>query len=121
MFKAIKDNKIIAINEQNRFPCLVLDFVEEDTEHTVDDYEQFNGEYMLKSDIPAPSVEEQKEKRAQAYQIEVDPITSHIQRERDEDEPDEDKIAALKAERAEKVAEIKARYPYPEEAGDGQD
>ena len=121
MFKAIKDSKIIAINDTEIKGGLQYDEIMEDTEHTVDDYEQYQGEYLLKSDIPAPSVEEQKEKRAQAYQIEVDPITAHIQRERDEAEPDEDKIAALIAERAEKVAEIKARYPYPEEAGDGQD
>jgi hypothetical protein len=120
MFKAIKDNKIIAICEDNYFPCLVHDTVEEDTEHTVSDYEQYQGEYLLKKDIPAPSEEEQKEKRAQAYLLEVDPITAHIQRERDEAEPDEQRIAELLEERAEKVAEIKERYPYPEsEANNG--
>ena len=69
-----------------------------------------------------PTLKEQKVKRAQAYLLEVDPITAHIQRERDEAEPDEEKIAALIAERAAKVEEIKARYPYPEEseAGDGE-
>ena len=49
MFKAIKDNKIIAINETGDFPCLVHDSVEEDTEHTVNDYLQVNGEYVLVS------------------------------------------------------------------------
>lgn len=115
MFKAIKDDKIIAINETGYFPCLVHDNVEEDTEHTVSDYEQYEGEYLLKEDVPAPTVEEQKEKRAQAYLTEVDPITAHIQRERDEAEPDEDKIAALIEERNQKVQEIKERYPYPED------
>lgn len=57
-----------------------------------------------------------KELRAIAYQQEVDPITSHIQRLRDEEEPDEEKIAELIEERTEKVDEIKERYPYPEEA-----
>ena len=70
---------------------------------------------MLKSDIPAPTMEEQKQNRAAAYQQEVDPITAHIQRERDEVEPDEEKIAELLQERAEKVQEIKERYPYPVE------
>lgn len=116
MFKAIKDYKIIAINDTEIKGGLVFDEMIEDTEHTVDDYEQYNGEYLLKSEIPAPTLEEQKAKRAQAYLLEVDPITAHIQRERDEEEPDEEKIAALIAERAEKVAEIKARYPYPEES-----
>lgn len=123
MFKAIKDEKIIAICETDYFPLMDIDSSEEDTEHTVDDYEQYNGEYLLKEDIPAPTIEEQKEKRAQAYLTEVDPITAHIQRERDEEEPDEEKIAALIAERSAKVEEIKARYPYPEESevGDGKD
>ena len=49
MFKAIKDNKIIAINETGEFPCLVHDSVEEDTEHTIFDYMQVNGEYVLTS------------------------------------------------------------------------
>ena len=49
MFKAIKDNKIIAINETGVFPCLVHDSIEEDTEHTVSDYMQVNGEYVLTS------------------------------------------------------------------------
>ena len=116
MFKAIKDNKIIAINETGEFPLLNCDIVEEDTEHSVSDYEQYKGEYLLKEDIPAPTIEEQKEKRAEAYLLEVDPITAHIQRERDEEIPDKEKISALIAERAEKVAEIKERYPYPEES-----
>ena len=120
MFKAIKDEKIIAICEENYFPCLVCDTIEEDTEHTVDDYEQYNSEYLLKEDIPAPTLEEQKEKRAQAYLLEIDPITAHIQRLRDEAEPNEQRIAELIAERDTKVAEIKERYPYPEsEAEDG--
>lgn len=53
MFKAIKDNKIIAINETGDFPCLVHDSVEEDTEHTVSDYLQVNGEYVLTSSAEA--------------------------------------------------------------------
>ncbi len=115
MFKAIQNNKIIAINETGLFPLMIYDSVEEDTEHTVSDYEQYNGEYLLKSDIPAPSMEEQKEKRAQTYLLEVDPITAHIQRLRDDEEPDEQRIAELIEERAEKVAEIKERFPYPED------
>lgn len=115
MFKALKDDKIIAINEIGDFNCLIYDVIEEDTEHSISDYEQYNGEFLLKSDIPAPTKEEQKERRAQAYLIEIDPITAHIQRERDEEFPDEEKISALIAERAEKVAEIKEKYTYPDE------
>lgn len=58
MFKAIKDNKIIAINETGEFPCLVHDSVEEDTEHSVEDYIQVNGEYVLTSS--AEAIEQKK-------------------------------------------------------------
>ena len=70
-----------------------------------------------------PTYDEQKQNRAVAYQQEVDPITAHIQRLRDDEEPDEQRIAELIQERAEKVAEIKKQYPYPEESegGDGKD
>lgn len=60
-----------------------------------------------------PTEEEQRENRARAYQQEVDPITSHIQRLRDE-EGTEDEVAELINERSLKVEEIKQRYPYPE-------
>lgn len=112
MFKAIKNNKIIAINDEEIKGGLVFDEMIEDTGHSVSDYEHYNGEFLLKSEIPAPTLDEQKAKRAQAYLLEVDPITAHIQRERDEEVPDEDKIAELIQERAEKVQEIKERYPY---------
>lgn len=59
MFKAIKDNKIIAINETGDFPCLVRDSVEEDAGHTVSDYLQVNGEYVLISS--AEAIEQRKE------------------------------------------------------------
>ena len=116
MWKFIQDNKIKEVREEDTFNrAFYVGEFEEDTEHTVDDYEQYNGEFLLKSDIPAPTMEEQEAKRAQAYLLEVDPITAHIQRERDEAEPDEEKIAALIEERNQKVQEIKERYPYPEE------
>ena len=47
MFKAIKDNKIIAINESGKFPCLVHDSVEEDTEHQLSDYIHCDGQFVL--------------------------------------------------------------------------
>ena len=59
MFKAIKDNKIIAINDSGKFPCLVHDSVEEDMEHSVSDYLQVNGEYVLTSS--AEAIEQRKE------------------------------------------------------------
>ena len=47
MFKAIKDNKIIAINETGDFPCMVYDSVEEDTEHQLSDYVHCDGQFVL--------------------------------------------------------------------------
>ena len=124
MFKAIKDKKIIAINNSGDFPCLICDETLEDKEHNIEDYEQYDGEFLLKSEIPAPSDEEIRELRAQAYLIEVDPITAHIQRLRDTDQitPEiEAEITALIIERDTKVAEIKAQYPYNEVKEDDTD
>ena len=47
MFKALKDDKIIAINDSGEFPCLVYDKVEEDTEHQLSDYVQCDGQFVL--------------------------------------------------------------------------
>lgn len=63
---------------------------------------------------PAPTHDDIKQMRAEAYRNEVDPITSHIQRLRDDD-PESEEIAELIAERTAKVAEIKTRFPYPDE------
>lgn len=115
MFKAIKDNKIIAISDtDNEFLCLVKDSVESDPEHTTADYDQYNGEYLLKSEIPLPTNEEQSEKRKQAYIAETDPIQIHIDRLKDKEQTPEiiAEIEALRAERDEKIAAIKEKYPY---------
>lgn len=75
MFKAIKDGKIVAINEVDYFPCLVRDSVEQDTEHTVYDYEQVEGQFILKGEIPAEIQNERIRAERQArYEAESDPI-----------------------------------------------
>ena len=112
MYKAIKDDKIIAISDtDSEFFCLVKDEVVEDTEHTVADYDEYNGECLLLANIPVPTQEEQSKRRAQAYLVEIDPITAHIQRLRDE-EPENEKIIELLAERKDKISKIKEKYPY---------
>ena len=58
MFKAIKYNKIIAINDSGEFPCLVYDKVEEDAEHTVQDYVHCDGEFVLTNS--AEAIEQKK-------------------------------------------------------------
>ena len=59
MFKAIKDDKIIAINETGEFPCLVHDSIEEDTEHQLSDYIHYDGQFVLTSSDEA--IEQRKE------------------------------------------------------------
>lgn len=64
MFKALKDDKIIAINDSGEFPCLVYDSVEEDTEHQISDYVHCDGEFVLTTSDPA--IEQYKaQKRAE--------------------------------------------------------
>lgn len=135
MFKAIKDNKIIAIAEKKEviihkedgdviqeitgeelFPCLVFDEVVEDTEHTIDEYTHYEDEFILITDVPAPTHEEVSETRKQLYIQQADPITAHIQRLYDEEQTGEviAEIEALKTERATIVEKIKSENPYPE-------
>ena len=69
----------------------------------------------IQPDPYIPTDEEQRQARANAYAQEVDPITAHIQRLKDQDPIPEGEIADLVAERETKVAEIKERFPYSEE------
>ena len=59
MFKALKDNKIIAINESGDFPCMVYDSVEEDTEHQLSDYAHCDGQFVLT--VSDEAIEQRKE------------------------------------------------------------
>lgn len=76
MYKALKDGKIIAIsNTDGTFPCLVFDEVEGDLDHTCEDYEQVNGEYILKQEVPIDYQNEQiRQQRQQRYVEESDPL-----------------------------------------------
>ena len=48
MFMVIKDNKIVGVSENE--PVLLDNYeVQEDTEHSISDYLQVNGEYVLTS------------------------------------------------------------------------
>ena len=80
----------------------------------------YTGDWYLAGYAPAkpePTKEEQQKAREEAYKAEVDPITCHIQRLGDEEQTPEviAEIASLVEERKAKVAEIKARFPYPVE------
>ena len=59
MFKAIKNGKIICINETGEFPLMNYDSLEEDTEHQVDDYVHCDGQFVLTSSDEA--IEQRKE------------------------------------------------------------
>lgn len=59
MFKALKDNKIIAVNETGKFPCLVYDSIEEDAEHQVSDYIHCDGQFVLT--VSDEAIEQRKE------------------------------------------------------------
>jgi len=73
--------------------------------------------WVIEKPTPEPekTYEEIKQMRAVAYVQEVDPLTAHIQRLRDESPVDEAKIAELTAKRRETVERIKAKFPYPSE------
>ena len=80
----------------------------------------YNGKLYLESEcpeIPAPTEEEQRQKRAEAYRLEKDPLTCQITSLRDEEQTPEviEEINELLQKRAEVVKEIQDRYPYPTE------
>lgn len=75
MYKALKDNKIIAINNTGIFDLLDCDSIEQDTNHTLDDYEKYEGEYILKQDVPVDYQNEQiRQQRQERYVVESDPL-----------------------------------------------
>ncbi|MBQ0113374.1 MAG: hypothetical protein KBT03_09615 [Bacteroidales bacterium] len=79
MYKALKDEKIIAINDTDNFPCLVCDEVVEDTEHTVEDYIHCDGEFVLTTDEKAIALDNKtKVAEARKYLQETDYIWNVI-------------------------------------------
>lgn len=116
MYKAMKDNKIIAISDtDSEFPCLVKDEVVEDTEHVADDYGQYNGEFLLKSEIPGPTHEEIDALRIEYRHEHIDDRTIARMRKTANGtwtEEDEQEYLALDAE---VTAYIEEHYPYPVE------
>ena len=59
MFKAIKDSKIIAINDSGEFPLMNYESLEEDTEHQVSDYVHCDGQFVLT--VSDEAIEQRKE------------------------------------------------------------
>lgn len=117
MYKAIKDNKIIAINETDKFPCLIYDKLVEDTEHTIDDYgiyyyNEISAEYLLKSEIPNPTHDEQKAKRKAAYEDKIDELHSRKLRHEVLGDWTEEDEAEYKAQVIQLSKEIEEEFPY---------
>jgi len=76
MYKAKNGEKIIAISDtDSEFKCLVKTGVELDETHTCEDYEQYNGEYILKQEVPVEYQNEQiRAARQVRYESESDPL-----------------------------------------------
>ena len=92
-------------------PCVSFDKIEE-----VEFAEMFNGAiYTNEEHLLIAQTKAVEETRAGLYAAQVDPITAHINRLRDEEQTAEiiAEIARLVEERKAKVEEIKQRYPYP--------
>lgn len=111
-----EDGKQIGEHSETHYEPM---FTEETVDAAISEYtdEQietaYNGEKYVKGYAPAIDNEYQSQMREKAYVAEVDPITAHIQRLRDDD-PESAEIAELIAERTAKRNEIKERYPYSE-------
>lgn len=108
-------NKIGEHSETHYVPMFDEDTVDEAIKEYADsDIETaYNGDKYVKGYAPTIDNEYQSQMREKAYVAEIDPITAHIQRLRDDD-PESAEIAELIAERTAKRNEIKERYPYAE-------
>lgn len=117
MYKGIKDNKIIILKETNDFVGINLDEVVEDTEYTIDDYDVYcydgkNSEYLLKSEIPNPTHDEQKAKRKAAYEDKIDELHSRKLRHEVLGDWTEEDEAEYKAQVIQLSKKIEEEFPY---------
>jgi hypothetical protein len=117
MFLGYQNDKIAFIaetkEELENMPCVTLDKIEE-----VEFAEMFNGViYTSKEELLQAQTKAVEETRAGLYAAQVDPITAHINRLRDEELTPEiaAEIAKLVEERKVLVEAIKASNPYPVE------
>lgn len=114
MFKAIKDSKIIGICETEIKGGGNFDEMVEDTEHSVSDYEQYNGEYILKTSVPVDYQNEQTRLQRQVrFAQESDPLKLDYDEAvaRGEEQAEEKKAAWLA-----KKDQIREELPYIDES-----
>lgn len=104
------ETKYVPMFDEDTVDEAIKEYANEDIETA------YTGDKYLKGFAPKPSNEYQSKQREQAYIAEVDPITAHISRLKDEAQtPDVvAEIEKLKIERDAKRAEIKERFPYAE-------
>ena len=114
MFKALKDGKIIAISEtDSEFFLIGKDGVEGDPNHACEDYDKYNGEYILKKDVPVDYQNEQIRQQRQArYVTESDPLRLDYDEAlaREQEDAEEKKQAWLASK-----DKIREELPYIEE------
>lgn len=115
MFIGYQNDKIVFVaetkEELENMPCVTLDKIEEAVFA-----EMFNGViYTSEEELMQVKTKAVEETRAGLYAAQVDPITAHINRLRDEELTPEvaAKIAKLVEERKMLVEEIKSNNPYP--------
>lgn len=75
----------------------------------------------IQPDPYIPTEEEQRQARANAYAVEVDPLMSEYNRKKTFNLFEEGEEEALLAEIEAKVEEIKQRYPYPVKESNNSD
>lgn len=104
------ETKYVPMFDEDTVDEAIKEYADEDIETA------YNGDKYLKGFAPKPSNEYQSKQREQAYIAEVDPITAHISRLKDETQTSDvvAEIEKLKIERDAKRAEIKERFPYAE-------
>lgn len=104
------EKRYIPMFDEDTVDEAIKEYADEDIEIA------YTGDKYLQGYAPNPSNEYQSAQREKAYIVEIDPITAHISRLKDEEQTDEIivEIEKLKSEREEKRNEIKERFPYYE-------
>lgn len=115
MYLGKQGENIVSVSENREELEAVKDIAGFTSIDETDEIVEKVGTYYL---VGAEAINEARRKlRAQAYLVEKDPITCHIQSLKDEEQTPEtiEEIELLKQERSEVVEAIKERYPYVEE------
>lgn len=104
------EKRVVPMFDESTVDEAIKEYTDEDIEIA------YTGDKYLKGFAPKPSNEYQSKQREMAYIAESDPIQIHIDRLKDKEQTPEiiAEIEVLRAERDEKIAAIKERFPYYE-------